>query len=362
MKVLQGIASGSLVTQDNQLVPSSGSQMADAFLNEEASHEPWSDQFINDWAGTDSLKFENTMWSEYEKIFMKDEEYQFQPGNPYLGQTNTFEKGVALFDLGNLPESILALEAAVQTDQSNTTAWTKLGQAQAENDQDKKAIAALQKAVQLDPGNLPALISLAVSHTNECHSEKAADSLLQWLKRNPLYNELGNRPMRPGSLSSQHAIQMFLEAARTRPTIDPDIHIGLGLLYNSTWDYDKALECFKAALSVCPDDYALWNKFGATMANSLHGKEHADIAIDAYWRALEKKPSYTRARSNLGISYMAVDNYVESAKCFLGALSITQSSHLWDLLKSSFQLMNRIDLVQLCDHADVEAFRNEFAF
>lgn len=42
----------------------------------------------------------------------------------------------------------------------------KLGQAQAENDQDKQAISALEQAVSCDPGNLEALVSLAVSHVH----------------------------------------------------------------------------------------------------------------------------------------------------------------------------------------------------
>jgi peroxin-5 len=122
---------------------------------------------------------------------------------------------------------------------------------------------------------------------------------MQWLRQNPKYQDLAERPIPHGTLSfrvlskslakpiSQHVIELFVEAARNSPAIDPDVHVALGLLYNCTWEYDKALECFKAALTVRPDDYALWNKFGATMANSLHGREHADVAIDAYWRALE---------------------------------------------------------------------------
>jgi Flp pilus assembly protein TadD len=44
----------------------------------------------------------------------------------------------------------------------------KLGQAQAENDQDKQAISALEQAVALDRTNLEALVSLSVSHVRAC--------------------------------------------------------------------------------------------------------------------------------------------------------------------------------------------------
>ncbi len=42
----------------------------------------------------------------------------------------------------------------------------------------------------------------------------------------------------------------------------------------------------------------LWNRLGATLANGGHPEE----AIDAYRRALELKPTFTRAIYNLGVS------------------------------------------------------------
>jgi len=44
-------------------------------------------------------------------------------------------------------------------------------------------------------------------------------------------------------------------------------------------------------------DAVLWNRLGATLANS--GKP--ELAIDAYHKALELNPHFVRARYNLGI-------------------------------------------------------------
>jgi len=63
----------------------------------------------------------------------------------------------------------------------------------------------------------------------------------------------------------------------------------------------------------------------------------------------KKKPTYTRARANLGISYSAIRNFPEAAKCFLGALEINNTQHLWDNLKKAFMDMNRPDLVSKID-------------
>lgn len=77
-------------------------------------------------------------------------------------------------------------------------------------------------------------------------------------------------------------------------------------------EYEKAQDCFRTALAVRPDvshflqnnffcqdhilfvtqDWLLYNRVGATMANSGRAEE----ALDYYYRALELNPAYIRAR------------------------------------------------------------------
>ena len=122
----------------------------------------------------------------------------------------------------------------------------------------------------------------------------------------------------------------------------------------------------------------LWNRLGATLANS--GKTEA--AIDAYSQALSIKPSYVRAHYNLGVGCMNIGCYKEAAEHFLGALSThakqqqsgphdTSHSHLfgisttlWDTLRRAFYAMNRGDLAVLAKPSgtDLSVFRGDFDF
>jgi len=203
----------------------------------------------------------------------------------------------------------------------------------------------------------------AVSFTNESEQQRALHTLRQWLLRNPKYQHLfpSNQPFE-GYIDIRQIENMLVSAATSTDRIDPDVHSALGLIYNLSYEHPKAIECFRMALREKPDDYQLWNKLGASTANSIEGKERAHEAIDAYFRALQKKPTYTRARANLGISYSAIRNFPEAAKCFLGALEINNTQHLWDNLKKAFMDMNRPDLVSKIENHSIDVFRSEFEF
>ena len=117
----------------------------------------------------------------------------------------------------------------------------------------------------------------------------------------------------------------------------------------------------------------MWNKLGATLANSsdAHG------AIEAYFNALAINPSYIRARYNLAIASIQLGSYKEAAEHLLGALSIQSSSTrelplkevanrdgiLWSALKMLMDsYIRRTDLMESCDNKDLDAFRGDFDF
>lgn len=88
---------------------------------------------------------------------------------------------------------------------------------------------------------------------------------------------------------------------------------------------------------------------------------YSEEALGAYYRALEGKPTYVRARANLGISFLALNEYPDAAGSFLAALRLhPNAAHLWDNLKMVFRLMGRDDLEERATNHNIDDFSTEF--
>ena len=335
-------------------------------------------------------------------------DYLFEQENFFSNVTNPFEEGVKIMEQGgNLSLAALAFEAAVQKDPSHTAAWVKLGEAQAQNEKETPAIRALEHALKQDPSNLEALMGLAVSYTNEGYESTAYRTLERWLATK--YPSLIKEPLSADAemgftdrhLLHQKVTNLYIEAAQLSPSgeqMDPDVQVGLGVLFYGVEEYDKAVDCFGAALASTESGvsnsssqvHLLWNRLGATLANSGRSEE----AIDAYEQALALRPNFVRARYNLGVSCINIGCFTEAAQNLLGALAMhkvveregkekarevvgnsvtdsqldnmihqNQSTNLYDTLRRVFGQMGRRDLADIVGPGmDVERFRGEFEF
>ncbi|PYH81693.1 hypothetical protein BO82DRAFT_374620 [Aspergillus uvarum CBS 121591] len=284
---------------------------------------------MGDWDGFETLntRFRNPQLGEY----------LFEEDNVFQNVNNPFEEGVKIMrEGGNLSLAALAFEAAVQKDPQHVQAWTMLGTAQAQNEKELPAIRALEQALKIDAGNLDALMGLAVSYTNEGYDSTAYRTLERWLSvKYPQIidpkdvSEDADLGFTDRQLLHDRVTDLFIQAAQLSPSgeqMDPDVQVGLGVLFYCAEEYDKAVDCFSAALASTESGttnqqeqlHLLWNRLGATLANSGRSEE----AIEAYEQALNINPNFVRARYNLGVSCINIGCYPEAAQHLLGALSM----------------------------------------
>ena len=298
-------------------------------------------------------------WSETQTANFEDIPYELSNDNKYVNDENPYEVGLKLFHAGNVHEAILAFEAAVTQDDTHSDAWHMLGISHQENDQDPKAIACLERAVENDVYHLGSLLGLGVSYVNELNQQKALKNLKAWIIHNPKFAGLSIEAdvYGDGSLMDE-MMQLMIKAAEFSPN-DPEVHQVMGVLYNVSRDYNSAAISFKKAINNKPNDYSMWNRLGATLANGQRSAE----AIPAYERALELKPSYARGWLNLGISHSNLGSYIEAANAYLKALDLNPGAvHIWSYLRITFTCMERFDLISLVDDRNMNALRTEFRF
>lgn len=333
----------------------------------------------HDWVGQERMPAWDRDFDQFTKSRPDFGQYEFEQNNHFLQETDPFAIGVQIVESGgNLSEAALAFEAAVQKDDKHAEAWSRLGSVQAQNEKESSAIRALERCIDLEPDNLTALLNLAVSYTNESYENAAYSTLERWIATK--YPEVVNQArtdFNMGSKTELHArvTELFIKAAQLSPdgvNIDSSVQDGLGVLFYGNDDFDKAIDCFKTALSVRPNDPLLWNRLGATLANSSRSEE----AIEAYSRALQLRPTFVRARYNLGVSCVNIGCYHEAAQHLLTALSLNdvegaskvdvlanQSTNLLSSLKRVFLAMNRRDLADKVGNGmDLSSFRSEFDF
>lgn len=364
----------------------------------------WSNDLVSDFDGVGD-------WGRFGDPMV--EKYLFEEDNFFRDEKNAFEEGRRIMlDGGNLSLAALAFEAAVQQDPNHAEAWTYLGIAQAQNEKETAAIRALEAALKLDPDNPRALMALAVSYTNEGYDSTAYRTLERWLsvKYPNVLDPKDLSPQREMGFTDRQKLHekvtdLFIQAAQLSPDgehMDPDVQVGLGVLFYGSEEYEKAVDCFQAALHSSEmgssnqqeQIHLLWNRLGATLANSGRSEE----AIAAYQEALAKAPNFVRARYNLGVSCININCQHEAACHFLAALEMhkaiersgrskayeilgdnagganvdetldrmtaqNRSSTLYDTLRRVFTQLGRRDLAdKTVPGVDPNIFRPEFEF
>lgn len=290
--------------------------------------------------------------------------YELAAENKFADHKNEeelFELGMRLFNEGELKEAILAFQAVVEKDMGNSEAWRMLGVVHQELDEDRKAITCLENAKEQDPYNLNALLELGVSYVNELDQKKALANLKSWVQNNPKFAGIKVDDIYGDDNSDlMHDVTMLMTKVEEFAPDDPDVQVVMGVLFNVTKDYVDATRSFQKALNYRPNDYSLWNKLGATLANSSKSEE----ALPVYTRAIELKPKYARGWLNFGISHSNLGDYSKAIRAYLRALDLNPDAvHIWSYLRICLTVSDgNEELMTAVANRDIEPFRKAFTF
>jgi peroxin-5 len=257
------------------------SKKAEEEFNEQYNKEFWN-KLADEWKKLSEDSTGHPWLNELSDYYDPFKEYTYIKENPMMSVENALEKGKTFLQEGDIPSAVLCFEAAVQQESENAEAWELLGISQAENEKDPNAIVALKKALELNNLNLRVLMALAISYTNESYQNQALKMLNQWMQVNPKYTNLYNSvrgetagieemaTSRIRGMELENTQELFLRAVQLNAEsneFDVDVQEALGVLFNLSSEYDKAVDCFQTAVQMAPENAKLWNRLGASFAN-----------------------------------------------------------------------------------------------
>ena len=313
-------------------------------------------------------------FSRQSTSFGRQQQQQQSDSNQLLNDDTLLQRGIEYFHQGNLTSAILSLESHLQNrDSDSSDAWLYLGKCHAENDEDVKAIACLQRAIERDPFCTEALLGLGVSYVNELDYDKALVKLTDWVTHHPDYAglELTETQQQPQTNAPPlEKLKQLLHQAIDYSTSQQQqqhqqnhglAHVleALGVVCNVSREFDQAVDAFRRALDILPEDYQLWNKLGATLANSNQSED----ALPAYHQAISLKPKYARAWLNMAISHSNLQNHHEAIRCYLQTLSLNNgATHVWSYLRISLTCAEKWDLFPLIANRDLDGFKQHYDF
>lgn len=155
-----------------------------------------------------------------------------------------------------------------------------------------------------------ARLRLAYRYKNKNNLEKAKDSLLQAIKRDPkvleFYQYLSGIYERAGDFKS--AVKVLDRAKKYFPS-DPNLFLTIGTLYDKIGDYDKAISAMKEVIKLDPKNAFALNYVGYMLLESGGNIEEAE---DMLQEAVQQKPGDGYIVDSLGWLYFKKGDYTKA--------------------------------------------------
>lgn len=234
--------------------------------------------------------------------------------------------GLALFDLGRYAEAVEQYRVALRMRPGFATAQNNLANALRELGRTDEALEAFRAALALDPEHAMALSNLGQMLILQGEAEEALPHLLKAVQLAPdlpaAHNSLGcaYRALERWDEAGR-AFAAALELAnlrRERPEVQARVHANLGFTLQLLKWRGKAIQCFRRAAELAPEDVATWR----TLGDAYAAVEDFAEALPCYRKVVALRPQWALGHSELGWALQNEGRLREAGACFRRALEL----------------------------------------
>lgn len=240
---------------------------------------------------------------------------QHELGIDYIGHAITLRDDVpayhlnlatALMTQGRAEEAERSSRICLRLDNSHTLAWNVLGNALYEQEETEEAIASFEQALRLDEGQVDAWVNLGRLYRETGRLDDAERCTLRALDVSPGHfkalNNLG--AIRNSRKDKEGALEAFQQALQQEPG-SPRVLLNMGIALQELGRFSEAEAALTAAVEAAPQSANAWNSLGCY----YQALAQVDNALDCFRHAVSLEPDNRVTCSNylFGLNFAAVD-------------------------------------------------------
>ncbi len=126
---------------------------------------------------------------------------------------------------------------------------------------------------------------------------------------------------------------------------DPYYWMRMGYLFSRRGETERAMEAFKKALSLAPDDAKAWNNMGVIH----YEKGEYESAIPCFKKAIALDPNDQRFWYNLGLAYHHIGAYEDAISAYNASLHIEEArAKVWNDLGVTYRIKGEWEKALMC--------------